>query len=136
MSRYVALVHQGKSEFGVSFPDFPGVTSGGASFEEALSEAAEALRFAVSEMRADGAAVPAPRAIGAIRKAAAREEWYDLSEAIVALVPLLPPKAAAERINLTLEKGLVEAIDLAADKRGLSRSAWLAEAARVQLSMA
>ena len=43
MIRYVALLHEGRSEYGVSFPDFPGVVSGGATPDEALAEAAEAL---------------------------------------------------------------------------------------------
>ncbi|MCC6918279.1 MAG: type II toxin-antitoxin system HicB family antitoxin [Alphaproteobacteria bacterium] len=133
MIRYVALLHEGRSEYGVSFPDFPGVVSGGATPDEALAEAAEALRFAVTEMRAEGAAVPKPRTLSMIRKVAAREDWYDMDEAIAAYVPLLPPKSNVERLNITLEKGLVDAIDAAASKGGQSRSAWIAEAAKTRL---
>lgn len=131
MLRYVALVHKGRKEYGVSFPDFPGVVSGGTTLDEALMEAGEALRFAVTELRAEGNAVPPPRDLDAIQKAG--DPWVELEGATAVFVPLLPPKSGAERINLTMEKGLVEAIDAAAGARDMSRSAWLAEAARARL---
>ena len=42
MPQYVALVHKESDGcYGVSFPDLPGVITGGDSFDEALEEAAE-----------------------------------------------------------------------------------------------
>jgi predicted RNase H-like HicB family nuclease len=47
MPRYVALVHKDSDGFyGVSFPDLPGVITGGDTFEEAMEEAADVLEFA------------------------------------------------------------------------------------------
>jgi len=44
MRPYIALIHkEPKSDFGVSFPDFPGCVSAGSTLEEAASLAAEAL---------------------------------------------------------------------------------------------
>ena len=47
MPQYVALVRR-KSDgcYGVSFPDLPGVITGGETFDEALEEAADVLAFA------------------------------------------------------------------------------------------
>ena len=47
MPRYVALIHkEDDSCYGVSFPDLPGVITGGDTIEEAMEEAAEVLQFA------------------------------------------------------------------------------------------
>jgi antitoxin HicB len=48
--QYVALVHKESDGcYGVSFPDLPGVITGGDSIEEALEEAAEVLQFAAED---------------------------------------------------------------------------------------
>jgi antitoxin HicB len=47
MPLYVALIHkEDDSCYGVSFPDLPGVITGGDTIEEAMEEAAEVLQFA------------------------------------------------------------------------------------------
>lgn len=47
MPQYVALVHkESYGCYGVSFPDLPGVITGGDTFDEAMEEAAEVLQFA------------------------------------------------------------------------------------------
>jgi antitoxin HicB len=50
MPQYVALVHKESDGcYGVSFPDLPGVITGGDSFDEALEEAADVLAFAAED---------------------------------------------------------------------------------------
>jgi antitoxin HicB len=49
MPLYVALVHKESDGYGVSFPDLPGVITGGDTFDEALDEAAEVLAFAAED---------------------------------------------------------------------------------------
>jgi metal-responsive CopG/Arc/MetJ family transcriptional regulator len=46
------------------------------------------------------------------------------------LIPLLLDAGRTVRANLTLDAGLLEAIDEAASQRGITRSAFLASAAR------
>jgi predicted RNase H-like HicB family nuclease len=47
MRHYVAVVHKDKdSDFGVSFPDFPGAVTAASSLDEAVEMAAEALAIA------------------------------------------------------------------------------------------
>ena len=50
MPQYVALVHKESDGcYGVSFPDLPGVITGGDSLDEALEEAADVLAFAAED---------------------------------------------------------------------------------------
>jgi hypothetical protein len=48
-------------------------------------------------------------------------------------VPLVTAKNRSVRVNLSLDKGIVDAIDAAAQMRGLSRSSFLAEAAQNEI---
>ena len=58
MPQYVALVHKESDGcYGVSFPDLPGVITGGDTFDEALEEAADVLAFAAEDwINPDGSA--------------------------------------------------------------------------------
>ena len=128
MAAYIALFDRAADgSFGVVFPDFPGCTSAGDGFEDALREASEALAFHAQGMREDGESIPAPRSLEEIR--AAGEDWYDMAGAIVAAVPLLPPPARAVRVNITIDERLLAEIDAVAK----NRSAFLADAAREAL---
>ena len=58
---YLALTHKDPgSSFGVTFPDFPGCTSGGDTFEEAREMAREALALCLEGMVADSEHIPPP----------------------------------------------------------------------------
>jgi len=55
----IAVLHKDKdSDYGVSFPDFPGRITAGSSLEEAKKIAREVLPFHVSGLLADGEAIP------------------------------------------------------------------------------
>ncbi len=130
---YIALVHRSRRTYGIMFPDFPGCISAGNSFEDALANGAEALAFHVRGMRLDGDSVPAPRSLRRIR--AAGEDWVDWTDAVVAVVPLIEPSGAVKPTNATFDSALLEAIDLYAERRGETRSAVLAEAARLLMAV-
>jgi predicted RNase H-like HicB family nuclease len=64
MRQYVGLIHKDEaSDFGVSFPDFPGVVTAGKSLGEARELAKDALAFHVEGMIEDGEAIPSPTSI-------------------------------------------------------------------------
>src|SRR6266540_7008434 len=64
MRAYIALIHKDPhSEFGVSFPDFPGCISAGASLDAARANAEEVLAFHVEGMAEDGEAIPEPSSL-------------------------------------------------------------------------
>jgi predicted RNase H-like HicB family nuclease len=131
MRRYVGLIHEGKSGYGISFPDFPGCISSARSIEAVVEKGAEALRFHVEGMIEDGEPIPPPSSAETLR--ANPEFGEDFAESIVVLIPMLPPRAKAIRLNVSLDEELVSAIDRAAGKVGLTRSGFLAEAARRML---
>ena len=61
---YIAIIHKDRdSDFGVSFPDFPGCITAGRTLDEAKAMAAEALFGHIEEMRAAGEAVPDPSSL-------------------------------------------------------------------------
>jgi predicted RNase H-like HicB family nuclease len=133
MSRYVALVDGQAGAYGVVIPDLPGCFSGGASIDEALLNAQEAASLWADEMIVQGGEIPAPRAIETAMSdpdvAAAIG-----AGAVLALVPLVRNSGQPTRANISLDRGLLEAIDEAAAARGLTRSAFLATAAREKIA--
>ena len=61
MTNYLAVIHkEKKSDFGVSFPDFPGCITAGRTVDEAKDMAHEALQGHVAMMVEAGLALPAP----------------------------------------------------------------------------
>jgi predicted RNase H-like HicB family nuclease len=128
-----ALVHDEKGRFGISFPDFPGCVSGGRTVDEAIRRGKETLAFHVAGMIEDGDPVPAPRSLQQLRRDPEfAEEAADVRHVCVVEVPVDLPSRAL-RVNISIEEGLLTAIDRAAGKAGQSRSAFLADAARKRL---
>ena len=85
MAGYIALVHKDPgTSYGVSFPDVPGCISAGDTFEQAVSNAAEALAGHFGAMRADGETLPQPRSFEALKRDPDFIE--DSTDAIVTMV--------------------------------------------------
>ncbi len=130
--RFIAFVHkEPDSCYGVSFPDVPGCTSAGDTLDEALANAIDALSGHIRLMEADGDAVPIPRTLEEIY--ADPELKQDSEGAIISAVPLVRDRGSTTRINVSLDLGLLEAIDGLAKQRSQTRSAFLASAARREL---
>jgi predicted RNase H-like HicB family nuclease len=130
MDYYVALIHKdSRSDFGVMFPDFPGCISAGKTYEEALRMGAEALAFHAEGMEADGNALPRPRSVDQVR--AAKEDWIDWKNAVVAMIPLLPSQGKPKAANVSIDSALLTAIDHYADRTGSTRSSILSEGAKL-----
>ena len=125
MSRvfYPAIVERAGKGFGVFFPDLPGCTSGGATLQEAAGNAEEALAGHLIVTAEHGEPLPAPSDLDAI----ARDPEVD--EVARILVRGERPGRSL-RINVSLDEGLVAAIDRVAR----NRSGFLAEAARAALA--
>ena len=125
-----ALIHREGGVCGASFPDFPGVVATGRTAEEAIRKGSEALSFHVAGMGEDGDTLPMLRDLDALERDPDFRE--DQEGAVLALVPFdLPTRSV--RINLSVEESLLGAIDRRAKAEGKSRSAFLAEAARMKL---
>jgi predicted RNase H-like HicB family nuclease len=125
MSDYIALIHKEPgSDYGVSFPDFPGCVTAGVTLDEARREAQEALALHIDGMIEDGESMPEPCSLEAVM--AEREN----RDAVAFLVPAPARQARAVRVNVTLPEDVLAEVDRAAGSQGLSRSAFLARAAR------
>jgi predicted RNase H-like HicB family nuclease len=132
-----ALVHEDKGPkgrvYGISFPDFPGVASGGRTVDEAISRGRATLAFHIEGLIEDGDPVPQPRTIEELRADKGfRAEARDIRNVCVVDVPFeIPGKPV--RVNISVDERLLDAIDRAARSSGQTRSAFLADAARTRL---
>jgi predicted RNase H-like HicB family nuclease len=81
---FIAYLHkEPRSDFGVSFPDFPGCVTAGKSLEEARQMAIEALAFPVQGMLEDGDAIPAPSSLDQLaRKCGMTRSAYIVASAM------------------------------------------------------
>jgi predicted RNase H-like HicB family nuclease len=132
MARYVAIVDGKPGTFGVVLPDLPGCTSGGTTVDAALRNAVEAVTLWIEDARDEGEKIPKPRSAEKLRHepeiAAALARG-----GVLAYVPLVLDAGRPVKANLSLDSGLLHAIDEAAERRGLTRSAFLASAAREKI---
>jgi predicted RNase H-like HicB family nuclease len=127
MRYYHAVVHKEKDcAFGVHFPDLPGCFSAADVIEDIIPNATEALALWFED--ADAGAEP--QSVEAVRELAAE----DLAEgAFLVMVPWIGRSAGPQRVNISLDRSMLAAIDSAASMRKLTRSAFLAEAARNEI---
>ena len=120
---YIAYLHKDdNSDFGVSFPDFPGCITVGKTLEEARRRAPEALALHIEGMLEDGEPIPDPSTLDALTDDPA------LKDAIAFLVPARLSEKA-ERFNITARRSQIEEIDRLAKQVGMSRSAYMVYAA-------
>ena len=124
---YRAIVHKEvDSAFGVHFPDLPGCFSAADEIEDVIPNATEALSLWFED--ADDSVVPSP--VEFIRQQAAE----DLAEgAFLVMVPWIGRNTKPARVNISMDRAMLDAIDTAASMRRLTRSAFLAEAARNEI---
>lgn len=129
MATYIALIHkEADSDYGVSFPDFPGCVTAGASLEEARKLASEALEFHARGMLEDEEPLPDPSTLDEVREAA------EAKDAAIVLVDLAVKPEKTMRINITTPARSLRRIDIGARTSGMSRSEFLVHSAIVRLA--
>jgi len=129
MRQYIALIHKDvDSDYGVSFPDFPGCATAGATLDEAREMAEEALAFHIEGLEKDGEALPEPSSLETV--------MADLEnrEGVAILVPAPNRPARSVRINITLPADVLSDVDRYAEAQGLTRSGFLARAAKREMA--
>ncbi len=121
---YLAVIHKEPgSEYGVSFPDFPGCVTAGKTIDEAKDMAAEALALHIQGMLEDGEAIPAPTMLEDAQKNP------DYAGAVYMMVAAPEIASASVRINISLPELVLRGIDRVAKKFHMNRSKFLAQAA-------
>jgi predicted RNase H-like HicB family nuclease len=102
---YIAYLHKNrKSDFGVSFPDFPGWITAGRTLEEARRRAAEALSFHIAGLIQDGEKIPIHPLL---------MTWWMILPFIKDAVAFLVPAHSERtiRVNITTPESQIEKID-------------------------
>ena len=120
---YIAYLHKDRgSDYGVSFPDFPGCITAGKTLDEASRLAPEALALHIQGMIEDGVTVPEPSKVDDVAADAVKRG------AIAFMVSVDAPDATV-RVNITARESQIERIDRLAEAAGLTRSAYMVRAA-------
>ena len=120
MRHYIGLIHkEAESDFGISFPDFPGCVSAGSTLDEALAMGREALEGHIEAMAEAGEPIPEPSDVDTVM------QDPEHRDGVVVLVPAPDLSGKAVRVNVTLPEGLLQRID----ERTNNRSRFLADAA-------
>lgn len=126
MQYFYAIVHKDPgSAFGVQFPDLPGCFSAADRVEDVLPNACEAL-----ELWFDDAEEVKPSHLDEVRAMVAEQL---AAGAFIVAVPRIRRGGKLVRANISLDRGMLDAIDRAASERSLTRSAFLADAARNEI---
>jgi predicted RNase H-like HicB family nuclease len=125
MRQYIALIHKdADSDYGVSFPDLPGVITAGSTLDEARDMAVEALALHLEGLVEDGEAVPEPSSLEEIMSVAENRDG------VAVLIAAPAPEVKTVRVNVTLPADVLSEIDKYAEREGYTRSGFLVQAAK------
>lgn len=122
---FVALVHQDEgTAYGVQFPDVPGCYSAADDLDDLTRNASEALALFFEDMD-----VPVARSLAEIR--ADKDVARELADgAFLVAVPYIQMTGRSKPTNFTADAGLLDALNATAKARGLTRSAYIADLVR------
>ena len=128
MKTYFAVVSKERdTAYGLWFPDVEGCFSAAEREADIISNAIEALLLHLEDR-----VHPHEQQVQKIASDPLVAQDLASGSYLVAM-PLVTAKNRCIRVNLSLDKGIVDAIDAAARLRGLSRSGFLAEAAQNEI---
>jgi predicted RNase H-like HicB family nuclease len=125
MRQYIGLIHKdAASDYGVSFPDFPGVVTAGKDLDDARAMADEALTLHIEGLVEDGEAIPEASSLEDVM---AHPENRD---GVAILVAVKTATHKTVRVNVTLPADMLAQIDRFAESHGYTRSGFLTQAAK------
>jgi predicted RNase H-like HicB family nuclease len=120
---YIAYLHkEKKTDYGVSFPDFPGCITAGKTLEEARRNAVEALALHIEGLLEDGEEIPEASCLDNLSRDPV------LKDAVAFLVDI-NVSDKVERFNITARKSQMEEIDRLAKQQRMTRSAYMVASA-------
>lgn len=137
MTSYIAVIDGKAGAYGAWFPDLPGCAAMGATIDELIRNAADAMRDWAEVSLESGGRVPEPRPLEELRETPEVAEAIG-EGAILRSVPLVLATGRPRKANLSIDAGVLAAIDAEAAKRGLTRSAfveWLARHALPDIAL-
>ena len=123
---YPIVIHKdADSDFGVTVPDLPGCFTAGATLDEALAMAKEAIELHLEGLIEEGQIVPDPGSVEGYRR---RSEYKGGVWAVVTVDPS-SLRIRAKRINITMPERVLDAVDRFAAAENDTRSGLLTKAA-------
>ncbi len=125
---YIGILDGSGKVWGMRIPDIDGCVGGGATPEAAIADVTRALRDVLAHKQSNGVTFPKASPIADILK---REKLA--KDETTVIIPVVLDSGRTVRANLTFDAGLLEAIDTAAHRAGITRSAYIASAAREKL---
>lgn len=128
MAYYVGIVDGSGDVWGVRIPNLKGCHGGGKTVEAAIADAISAMREWTAIETSHGHTIPPPRSIADILADPETDFEPTAGESTV-LLPLLIDRGRPVRANISLDAGILAAIDAEAARRGLTRSAFLVSSA-------
>ncbi len=132
MTQYVGILDGSGKSYSIRIPDLPGCYGAGLTPEAAIADAMSAARDWISHRAVKGEAAPKSRSMAQIMK---MEEIDPTQNEVAVILPVVLDAGRTVRASLTFDAGLLAAIDAEAARRGLTRSAFLASAARERLEL-
>ncbi len=129
--KFILAIEPGSeaTAFGVVVPDLPGCFSAGDSLDEAMDNAQEAIALYCEILIEEGGRFPETASLTVHQ---VNPEFAGWIWAVIE-VPVERYFGPAEKINITLPRLLLAKIDDYARQKGVSRSGFLADAARMAM---
>lgn len=125
--RYPVVIHKdADSDYGVSIPDIPGCYSAGSTYDEALTNAIEAIECHLEGLLIDKEPLP----VGSTIDHWINEEEFQAGVWAFIDIDLSQISGRAKRINITMPERVLSLIDLYSKNHSIkNRSSFLADAA-------
>ena len=126
--RYPALFYQepGEENWSILFPDFPEIASAAERIDDIDRQALDALATAIDVYADAGKPLPEPSS-----SFDARSKMPAGAKGDVCFYPAVAPEPM--RVNISIDRTLLARIDEMAERKGMTRSGFLAAAARAVL---
>jgi predicted RNase H-like HicB family nuclease len=125
---YRAVLADGDDSVTVLFPDLPGCISQGDDIQDAAAMGHEALALHVEALASEGAELPQPSEMGAELPGWLREDIGNAPYRETLLPVDLPSQPV--KVTISLPGALISSLDRMANREGMTRSGYLARAAK------
>jgi predicted RNase H-like HicB family nuclease len=123
---FPVVIHKDKdSDYGVTVPDLPGCFTAGGTLDEAIAMAQEAIELHLEGLIKEGQAIARP---GTVEDYKHNPDYKGGTWAVVSISPS-NLRTKARRINISIPKRVLDAVDRFAMAENETRSGLLAKAA-------
>jgi predicted RNase H-like HicB family nuclease len=128
LKNYIAVIHKVPvGEYRVTYPDFPGLLSGGSDLDEARALAEETLTFHIDGLVDDNRDLPEPSSLDSIMANSENRSG------IAVLLNVAVNRLKFVKVQITIREDVLSEVDAFAEAHGVSRSVFMARAAKREI---